>query len=90
MRKPENLIRHELVGLDVTVESASDSSLKGLSGKVIDETKSMLKIETDKKVRLIIKRLCVFRFTLPESEETVKIAGTDIDARPENRIKMKR
>ena len=90
MRKPENLARHELVGLGVTVDSSQDPSLKGIYGKVIDETRSKLIIETDKKVKSIIKKLCAFRFTIPESGETVKISGACIFGRPEDRIKMKR
>lgn len=41
---PENLPKHELIGLQVEVTESTDESLEGLKGEVMDETKSMLRI----------------------------------------------
>ena len=43
---PENLARHELIGLEVEVESSTDPGLIGLSGKVVDETRNTFLLET--------------------------------------------
>ncbi len=89
-RKPENLVRHELVGLEVVITKSSDPFLKGLKGRVIDETKNTITTEIDKKVRKIIKDSCTFRFTIPESGDTVEIDGKELAGRPEERIKKRK
>ncbi len=42
-----NIHKHELIGLSAKVISSSDSSLKGISGKIVNETKKTLRIEVD-------------------------------------------
>jgi ribonuclease P protein subunit POP4 len=42
---PETLPRHELVGLDAEVVSASNSDLVGIAGEVVTETTKTLGIE---------------------------------------------
>ena len=81
---PENLPKHELIGLKVEVVESTDEKQVGISGEVLDETQSMLRIE-DRKVQ---KKNCVFRFTLPSGEK-VKLDGKLIDKRPEERVGMK-
>jgi ribonuclease P protein subunit POP4 len=49
--KPSNLLRHELIGLDVKVEKSTSRSLTGLGGKVVDESYNTLTIEVAKKPR---------------------------------------
>ena len=49
---PAELPYHELIGLLVKVDSSCDPTLNGLSGRVIDETRNTIKIETDE-LRLI-------------------------------------
>lgn len=78
---PENLPKHELIGLEAQVVDSTDESQIGLSGEVMDETKSMLRIE-DKKVE---KKNCTFLFTLSDGTE-VEVDGRIIDGRPEDRI----
>lgn len=43
---PAELPYHELIGLLVKVDSSCDPTLNGLSGRVIDETRNTIKIET--------------------------------------------
>ncbi|MBN2101425.1 MAG: ribonuclease P protein component 1 [Candidatus Aenigmarchaeota archaeon] len=87
-RTPENLVRHEIVGLDVVVTASLNPSVKGLGGRVIDETRNTITIETDKKVRKIIKEECAFSFSIPGSG-TVEIDGKELAGRPEDRIKKR-
>ncbi len=88
-RNAKNLARHELIGTIAEIVSSSNPSLEGVRGRVLDETQNTLKIETDKKVKTIIKSQCVFRFTIPESGESVLIDGRKISASPEDRIKKR-
>ena len=44
----DTIARHELIGLDTQVVESSNLQLVGLNGRVINETKSMLTINTKK------------------------------------------
>ena len=85
---PQNLVRHELIGLKVKIENSTDTTQKKISGLVIDETYNTLKIETKKKEKVIPKSNAVFIFTLPNRVK-VKVDGKLLVSRPEDRIKKK-
>ena len=51
-----NIHKHELIGLSAKVISSSDSSLKGISGKIVNETKKTLRIEVDGKEKVLLKK----------------------------------
>lgn len=86
---PQNILRHELIGLDVKIGKSTDPTQKGLKGKVIDETYNTLKIETNKgKERTIPKKNSLFIFTLPNKTK-VQVEGKLLISRPEDRIKKK-
>jgi len=44
---PQNIIHHELIGLDTKVVDSTNRSLIGIEGRIVDETKNLLTIETD-------------------------------------------
>lgn len=88
MRKPKNLPRHELIGLRVLVSGSENSSEEGTSGKVVDETKNTLTIDTENGEKRIKKTGRTFDFDLP-SGKTVRVKGEVIEGRPEERIKAK-
>lgn len=83
---PQNLIHHELIGLTVEIADSSNPSLIGINGKVIDETKNMLIIQSDG-IKKIPKSCVSFTFTIPEEEVRVKINGELLLSQPENRVK---
>ncbi len=88
MITPQNIFRHELVGLDVEVVKSSHDSFIGIKGKVIDETKNTIKVEDVKGCEKIIpKNVVTFHFTLQDA--VVEVEGRIIVARPEDRIKKK-
>ncbi len=86
MRNPHNLHLHELIGLVVRIANSSSRELIGLEGKVVDETKNLLVIETKSGERKVQKAPNTFLFTL-ENKEKVEIKGKDIAFRPEERTK---
>jgi len=88
MITPKNLIRHELIGLEVKIKDSTDPSLKGVKGRVVDETYNMLVIETSKREIKVPKKNCIFIFTLP-SKIKVQVDGKLLVGRPEDRIKKK-
>ncbi len=83
-----NLVHHEFIGLNVSVSSISNKSLK-LRGTVIDETKNTIKVEVNEDVEKIIpKDGSIFIFELPTGEK-VEINGNILSIRPEDRIKKR-
>jgi ribonuclease P protein subunit POP4 len=83
--RPENLARHELIGLTLTVGQSSNSCQVGLTGQVIDETRNTFLLETKSKVVCLAKKNTSLDFTLP-SGQMVRIAGSVLISQPENRI----
>jgi ribonuclease P protein subunit POP4 len=96
---PHNIIHHELIGLDVRVVDSSNSSLNGIEGRIIDETKNMIKLETDDLEKMIPKSGSSFIFTISSSHQTIdgkrylppkiKVDGRLLLSQPENRIQTK-
>ncbi|OWT33684.1 ribonuclease P protein component 1 [Methanobrevibacter sp. 87.7] len=85
----ENIIFHELIGLEVEVINSSNESLVGINGKVVDETKKTLLIETfNNSEKLLPKDVSIFKFTLPNGSH-VEVNGKILLSRPEDRIKKR-
>jgi ribonuclease P protein subunit POP4 len=87
MISPQNILRHELIGLDVLVSGATNPLHKGISGRIIDETKNLLIIETPKGLKRIPKMHSRFQLHLPGSG-LVEIDGSVMVLAPEKRINL--
>ncbi len=86
---PQNLVRHELIGLSMKIYKSTDPTQKNVSGKVIDETYNTLKIETkNAREKIITKSNAIFIFTLPDKTK-VEVEGKVLIGRAEDRIKKK-
>lgn len=79
------MIRQELIGLDIEVTASKNQSLVGIRGKVVDETKNTLKIDTGKKTVSLLK--CTIMFKANIDGKSVEIDGSSLQGRPEDRIK---
>ena len=88
MISEKNLIRHELIGLFVEIESSFNKFHIGLKGLVVDETKNLLIIETENGIKKIQKKGTTFIFKIPSGKK-LKVDGSIIAKRPEERIKLK-
>ncbi len=88
MITPQNIFRHEFIGLTVEVTDSNHEGFVGIQGKIIDETRNTIKIDTGNVEKLVPKSEVTFLFTLPQGE-LVYIDGKVIVARPEDRIKKK-
>lgn len=84
----KNLIKHELIGLFVEVNKSTNKTQEKVKGMIVDETKSMLKIETKVGIKRIPKKTSEFIFIIPNGKK-VKVDGKRIFARPEDRVKLK-
>ena len=77
-------MRGEFIGRQVAVKSRAYP----LSGVVVDETKNTFTIESAGTVKRVPKRGCEFEFTY--NGEQITIRGSEIQHRPEDRIKKVR
>jgi len=87
MISSQNVLRHELIGLDVLVVNASNPAQVGISGRIIDETRNTLVILGEGGQLRVPKRFSIFRLTLPGGVR-VEIDGSVLAMPPERRINM--
>jgi len=87
MISSQNVIRHELIGLDILVTGAANPTHRNLSGRVIDETKNLLAIETSRGIKKVPKMHSRFQIRLA-SGELVEIDGSVMVLAPEKRINL--
>ena len=85
---PQNLLRHELIGLRVRVTQAKDPTMRGVHGSVVDETKNTLSILASGGTLIVPKNIAIFRFQLPGGK-LVDVDGNRLVAQPENRLKTR-
>jgi ribonuclease P protein subunit POP4 len=78
--------RDELIGCNVSVVDAENKSLVGIRGKVIDETKNVLSIETASGIKKILKEQV--KIEISDGEKKIIIDGKSLAKRPEERIKV--
>jgi len=85
---PQNVVRHELIGLKVRVTRSSNPAQTGISGLIVDESRNMLVINTICGVKKIQKKYAAFDLRLPD-DTLVRVDGSVLVMRPENRISMR-
>ncbi|RXE55757.1 ribonuclease P [Methanoculleus taiwanensis] len=88
MISPQNVLRHELIGMNVLVVGASNKSLVGLSGRIIDETRNTLVIATERGEKRIQKRYSILQIRLPGGD-LVEIDASTLVSQPDKRITMR-
>lgn len=72
------MIKNTLIGMRIEIVDAQNKNLLGLSGKIIDETKNILVLETQKGIKKLIKS----QITLKIGTNIIK--GNHIIRRPED------
>jgi ribonuclease P protein subunit POP4 len=80
-----NILRHELIGLPVEVVQAANPAQQGIAGRIVDETRNMVVIETPRGTKKIGKAHATFRFTIPDGT-VVDVSGSALVSQPEKRI----
>ncbi len=83
----DTISRHELIGLDTEVIESNNLQLVGLNGRVINETKSMLTINTKNGKKMIPKITSHLNFFV--GSESFLVKGSSIAKRPFERIGAK-
>lgn len=85
----ENLLQHELIGLKIKILDSSDPTLIGKEGVIMDETRNTITLKEEEKLKRIPKKGSKMSVTTPKGEK-VKVKGTELQARPEDRVKKLR
>ena len=80
----ENILSHEMIGLNVKVQS-NDMNKNTIKGLVVDETKNTFVVETNSGEKIVPKNECVFGFQL--GKDVAMVDGKKILYRPEQRLK---
>ncbi len=81
---PQNVLRHELIGLTAEVVKSRNKSNAGLKGKIADESYKTLVVGRKR----VFKDAVTITLTLP-SKQKVEVDGGLLVARPWDRIKKK-
>ena len=80
----ENITSHEFIGLDTEIISSSNPQVIGLNGRIINETKSMFTLNTEKGIKSVSKSQNNWKFSIQNKD--VIVEGTRIMKRPFDRI----
>ncbi len=83
----DNISRHELVGLPAVISASANAQLVGMSGVVIDETRSTLVLETQSGVKRIPKDASTWTFRVAGRD--IRVEGGRILRRPAERLVIK-
>ncbi len=83
--RPELVLAHEWIGLEVEVVDSPNKAEVGIRGVVVDETMNTLKIRTEKGLKIVAKRGRTFRVRF--GGKVLRVKGDLIAFRPEDRIK---
>ena len=85
---PQNIVKHELVGLSTHVVESKDPNHVCRKGVILGESKEMIQIGTEEGAIAVPKGICVFDMTLPDIT-VVRIDGGLLRGRPEDRMKKR-
>lgn len=83
----DNIIAHEFIGLHTEITQSTNPQVIGLNGRIMDETKSMFKINTGNGMKSIAKSTNSWKFSVQNKD--VIVEGSKITKRPFDRIGAK-
>jgi ribonuclease P protein subunit POP4 len=85
MITPENIIFHELIGLQTLIVDSSNRQIIGLDGKIVDETKYTFTLDTKNGLKKIAKSSSHWKFELNGQEK--QLDGAMLTRRSFERIR---
>lgn len=83
----DNITSHEFIGLHTEIVKSTNPQVIGLNGRIINETKSMFTINTEKGTKSIAKSINNWKFSIENKD--VIVEGSKITKRPFDRIGAK-
>ena len=82
-----NMSMHEVIGLKTMISASTNNQIIGLTGTIVDETKSMFTINTKNGFKMIPKKQNVWKFFSNTDELTIH--GTLLEKRSFDRLGAK-
>lgn len=83
----ENISTHEMIGLQTIISESHNSQVIGLTGTIVDETKSMFTINTKNGFKTIPKKQNTWKFFSDGNEFT--FSGSLLEKRSFDRLGAK-
>jgi ribonuclease P protein subunit POP4 len=83
----DNITSHEFIGLHTEITQSTNPQVIGLNGRIMDETKSMFRINTENGMKSIAKSTNSWKFSIENKD--VIVEGSKITKRPFDRIGAK-
>ena len=83
----DNITSHEFIGLHTEITKSTNPQIIGLNGRIVDETKSMFRINIKNGMKLIAKSKNSWKFSI--GNQDIVIDGSKIAKRPFDRIGVK-
>ena len=83
----DNITSHEFIGLHTEITKSTNPQIIGLNGRIVDETKSMFRINTKNGMKSIAKSKNSWKFSI--GNQDIAIDGSKIAKRPFDRIGVK-
>lgn len=80
----DNLVSHELIGLQAQVVESNNKQIVGLNGKIIDETKFMFALSTANGIKRLAKSSSRWKFEFNGKE--TELDGARLTRRPYERM----
>ncbi len=80
----DNITSHEFIGLHTEITQSTNLQIIGLNGRIVDETKSMFKINTKNGTKSIAKSENSWKFSIENND--IVVDGSKIAKRPFDRI----
>jgi ribonuclease P protein subunit POP4 len=85
MTRPENMLVHEIIGLEAKIIESTDPTLEDISGSIVSETKNMISIRTGSSVKQVAKQVAK-KIEIKTHAGDCFISGSSLIGRPEDRI----
>ena len=86
MKVTPDLVRHEFIGTEVKIAESKNLDSKGISGKVVNETKNTFTLLAQGREKIITKNSTVFHFRFSDGMK-IEVDGKLLSGRPEDRLK---
>ena len=87
MITPDNIVVHELIGLETEIVNSSNKEILGLKGVIVDETKHIFVIKTSNVLKKIPKDQNNWKFSVQSKE--IVLHGSNLRKRPFDRVGFK-
>ena len=82
----QNILYHEIVGLYANIIESSDSTMRGLAGKIVSETRNTITVESNRGRAVQIAKNVATKIGLELDSGVCFISGSSLIGKPEDRL----